>query len=219
MNGPERQGNIDPPLCKRRCAFDPPAGLSRPKITSTVYLDDMVRDDRLDGVFRQERDLGEGREREREKKREVKSPDPNQGLSPYFAITFAAQHFGRRRRGTNSMKLQVQLPGRTGLQVLGKLARPCCTPAAAGRVATRLGATVCEKQSINFALACWRLRAHGQWTPPQACHTYLVGGGRGGHHRRKQQEDAQGPRHGIGCGTCRETKGWRANYIKKPKGV
>jgi hypothetical protein len=179
----------------------------------------MVRDDLFDVVFRRERGLGGGREREGGREIEVKkacdrNQGPNQGLSPYFAIPFVAQRFDRQRRGAISVKRRAPLPGHIGLQILGKLARQDCTPYAAGRVATRLRGTVCEKQSINFALACWRLRAHRQWTPPQACRTYLVGSGRGGHHRRKQQEDAQGPRHGRGRGACRETKGWRAVKLK-----
>ena len=154
------------------------------------------------------------------------------GCAPYFAIPFAAQRFGRIRRGTDGMTHQAPLPGPIWASNTWQ--------ARASRFAhrTRLGGWppgwgtcapawwhlrapggTCEKQSINFALACWRLRAHGQWTPPQAYRTYLVGGGRGGYHRRHQQEDAQGPRHGRGCGDCKGNKGLAGRNIKKKQGV
>ena len=85
--------------------------VSPPKFTSTVYLDDMVRDDLFDGVFRQERGLGGGREKDR-RGRGKKGCDQNKRLSPYFAIPFMAQPFGRRRRGTSRMQRKPPLPVR-----------------------------------------------------------------------------------------------------------
>ena len=166
----------------------------------------MVRDDFFDGVFRQERGLGGGREKER-RGRGKKACDQNKRLSPYFAIPFMAQRFGRRRRGTSHMRLQPPLPGR----VQASNTRH----ARASRLHTGRGWAGGHQAGAQFAkssqsISPWRLRAHGQWTPPQACRTYLVGGGRGAYHRRQQQADEQGRRHDRGCGDCRETKVWRA---------